>query len=65
MLPKQTPLKINGFAETRNSQHLRGVSLNYPGLFTEAPPPLVKEEAPWVSRQNPTLAYRSMIGRAI
>ena len=31
-----------------NSQHLRDVSLIYPGLLTEGPPPLVKEEAHWV-----------------
>ena len=44
-LPKQVPLKINGSAETRNFQHLCRNPLIYPGLFAEALPPLVKEEA--------------------
>ena len=56
MLTKQTPLKINRFAETRKSQHLRGVSLIYPRLFTEAPPPLVKEEVHRVFPPKPNIS---------
>ena len=43
-MSKQIPLKINGFAETRDSPHLPTCLKTFPGYLGQAPPAWVKEE---------------------